>query len=105
MALYLAALERMRSRSATTLLPSHGPMIRDGHGKLTEYLAHRRMREQRVIDALAGARRRCRARRVVYATPACWGFTVPVARIRGSSRTAPRGMRAAGSGFADTAPL
>ena len=52
---YLASLERMRSRAPTMLLPAHGPAIRDGHAKLTEYLAHRRMREQRVIDALPGA--------------------------------------------------
>ena len=57
MALYLASLERMRARTPTTLLPAHGPAIRDGHARLTEYLAHRRMREQRVIDALAGAPR------------------------------------------------
>ncbi len=55
MALYLASLERMRARRPTTLLPAHGPPIPDGHAKLTEYLAHRRMREQRVIDALVAA--------------------------------------------------
>jgi ribonuclease/clavin/mitogillin len=56
MAQYFASLERMRERDACrVLLPSHGPMIRDGHGKLTEYLAHRRMRVERAIDALAGA--------------------------------------------------
>ncbi|MBA3503499.1 MAG: MBL fold metallo-hydrolase [Myxococcota bacterium] len=52
---YLASLERMRARNERVLLPAHGPAIRDGGAKLTEYLAHRRMREQRVIDALAGA--------------------------------------------------
>lgn len=52
---YLASLERMRSRNQRLLLPAHGPPIRDGEAKLTEYLAHRRMREQRVIDAVAGA--------------------------------------------------
>lgn len=52
---YLASLERMRARDERVLLPAHGPVIRDGAAKLTEYLAHRRMREQRVIDALAGA--------------------------------------------------
>jgi endoribonuclease LACTB2 len=55
MGAYLASLERMRSRDERVLLPAHGPPIRDGAAKLTEYLAHRRMREQRVIDALAGA--------------------------------------------------
>jgi len=52
---YLASLERMRARDERLLLPAHGPPIRDGAAKLTEYLVHRRMREQRVIDALAGA--------------------------------------------------
>jgi glyoxylase-like metal-dependent hydrolase (beta-lactamase superfamily II) len=53
MTLYLAALEKLRARSQTTILPAHGPAIPDGHAKLTEYLAHRRMREDRVLDALS----------------------------------------------------
>jgi glyoxylase-like metal-dependent hydrolase (beta-lactamase superfamily II) len=52
MALYLDSLEKLRARSQATILPAHGPAIPDGHAKLTEYLAHRRMREQRVIAAL-----------------------------------------------------
>src|SRR5512139_1674509 len=55
MAQYLASLERMLARTATMLLPAHGPVIREGHAKLTEYLSHRQMREHRVIAALAGA--------------------------------------------------
>lgn len=54
MALYLDSLERLRARPQAAILPAHGPMIADGHAKLAEYLAHRRMREQRVVDALAG---------------------------------------------------
>lgn len=53
MALYLESLERLRKRPQHTLLPAHGPPIPDGHAKLTEYLVHRRMREQRIVDALA----------------------------------------------------
>jgi ribonuclease/clavin/mitogillin len=53
MTLYLASLERLLARPAATLLPAHGPAIADGPGKLREYLAHRRLREQRVFDALA----------------------------------------------------
>src|ERR1043166_6820629 len=45
MALYLASLERLLARPPMTLLPAHGSSIFDGHGKLSEYLAHRRMRE------------------------------------------------------------
>ena len=59
MTLYLASLERLLARSrdapATILLPAHGPPIVDGPNKLREYLAHRRMREQRVVDALVAA--------------------------------------------------
>lgn len=60
MAAYLASLERLLARDgaasgrgSTTLLPAHGPPIADGAGKLREYLAHRRMREERVLGALA----------------------------------------------------
>lgn len=55
MAHYLASLERLLARPQSTLLPAHGPAIADGHGKLREYLAHRRMREARVVAALANA--------------------------------------------------
>lgn len=53
MALYLASLEALLARPAATLLPAHGPPIVDGSAKLREYLAHRRMREERVAGALA----------------------------------------------------
>jgi hydroxyacylglutathione hydrolase len=52
MAVYLASLERLLARPAMMLLPAHGPEIADGHGKLSEYLAHRRMRESLVAAAL-----------------------------------------------------
>lgn len=55
MAEYLASLERLLARPPTTLLPAHGPPIPDGPAKLREYLAHRRMREARVVAALSGA--------------------------------------------------
>jgi ribonuclease/clavin/mitogillin len=53
MALYLASLERLLAEPPGALLPAHGPMIPDGPAKLREYLAHRRMREDRVVAALA----------------------------------------------------
>ncbi len=52
MAVYLASLERLLARPQMTLLPAHGPAIPDGHGKLAEYLSHRRMREAKVAAAL-----------------------------------------------------
>lgn len=55
MALYLASLERLLARAPAVLLPAHGPAMPDGPAKLREYLAHRRMREERVLAALGDA--------------------------------------------------
>ena len=52
MAVYLASLERLLARPQMTLLPAHGPAIVDGHGKLREYLSHRKLREAKVAAAL-----------------------------------------------------
>lgn len=52
MAIYLATLERLLALGVGALLPAHGPVIADGPRKLREYLAHRRMREERVAAAL-----------------------------------------------------
>lgn len=52
MTTYLASLERLLARPAAVLLPAHGPPIPDGPAKLREYLAHRRMREARVLASL-----------------------------------------------------
>lgn len=53
MALYLASLQRLLERGTKTLLPAHGPTITDAAGKLREYIAHRTMREDKVIAALS----------------------------------------------------
>ena len=53
MALYLASLQRLLERGSKTLLPAHGPAITDAAGKLREYIAHRTMRENKVVAALA----------------------------------------------------
>ncbi len=53
MALYLASLEQLLARPSMMLLPAHGPAIADGPAKLREYLAHRRMREARVMSSLS----------------------------------------------------
>ena len=54
---YLAALERLRDRRLTALAPGHGPVVLDAEAKLSEYIAHRRERERRLLGALdAGGR-------------------------------------------------
>jgi glyoxylase-like metal-dependent hydrolase (beta-lactamase superfamily II) len=49
---YLAALERLRARDLAALAPGHGPVVLDPAAKLGEYIAHRRERERRLLDAL-----------------------------------------------------
>lgn len=50
---YMASLERVGSFQATALYPGHGPSLREPAAVVAEYLAHRREREQQVMDALA----------------------------------------------------
>jgi glyoxylase-like metal-dependent hydrolase (beta-lactamase superfamily II) len=54
---YLAALERLRGMDLEILCPGHGPLVLDAKAKLDEYLAHRRDRERRLEQALAGGLR------------------------------------------------
>jgi len=49
---YLASLERLLELQPRTIYPGHGPLVEDGMGKLREYLDHRRLRVQQVVDAL-----------------------------------------------------
>ena len=52
LAQYLASLERLIVLGPRVLLPAHGTRIDDPQAVLTAYLAHRRMREHQVLDAL-----------------------------------------------------
>jgi len=49
---YMASLERLLLLGPRVLYPAHGARIDDPPKVLTEYLAHRRMRERQVIEAL-----------------------------------------------------
>jgi glyoxylase-like metal-dependent hydrolase (beta-lactamase superfamily II) len=50
---YLQALERIRALRPTRLLPAHGPAIENPAAVIDEYLAHRKMRDGQIKDALA----------------------------------------------------
>jgi glyoxylase-like metal-dependent hydrolase (beta-lactamase superfamily II) len=52
LARYLASLERLLALEPHRLFPAHGPVIDDPRAILTQYLAHRRFREQQVLNAL-----------------------------------------------------
>ena len=67
MAEYLASLARMLAWAPAMLLPAHGPAITDAAGKLREYIAHRTMREDKVVAALGAAATLSELTPVVYA--------------------------------------
>jgi len=49
---YLASLERVRRLGPRVMLPAHGPIIDDPESLLEEYVVHRRLREEQVLDAM-----------------------------------------------------
>lgn len=54
---YLASLERVAALDLAAVAPGHGPLITDPAMRVAEYIAHRRMREGQVLEALAGGAR------------------------------------------------
>jgi glyoxylase-like metal-dependent hydrolase (beta-lactamase superfamily II) len=54
---YLEALQALRRRNLSVLLPGHGPPVHDPAAKLDEYVEHRLDRERRLLDALAAGAR------------------------------------------------
>jgi endoribonuclease LACTB2 len=53
MRVYLEQLERLAALDARVALPAHGDPIDDPTGHFRMYVAHRRMREAKVLDAVA----------------------------------------------------
>jgi glyoxylase-like metal-dependent hydrolase (beta-lactamase superfamily II) len=49
---YLASLERVLSLAPAKMLPAHGPVIEQPAELLREYIEHRHVREQQVLNAL-----------------------------------------------------
>jgi glyoxylase-like metal-dependent hydrolase (beta-lactamase superfamily II) len=54
MGAYLQQLERLKTLRLRGIAPGHGELITDVPGKVDEYVAHRRLREDIVAAALAG---------------------------------------------------
>ncbi|KAM0416989.1 hypothetical protein ACHAPT_013013 [Fusarium lateritium] len=52
MATYLRSLEEMKLLFKGRAYPGHGPVIEHGPAKIAEYIAHRRQREEQVIQTL-----------------------------------------------------
>lgn len=49
---YMASLKRLLELDLETIYPAHGPVIRNPHQKIREYIAHRELRERQVLEAL-----------------------------------------------------
>ncbi len=49
---YLRSLENMRGMFSGRAYPGHGPVIDDGKAKILEYIQHRQMRENQVLEVL-----------------------------------------------------
>ncbi|HZD40941.1 MAG TPA: MBL fold metallo-hydrolase [Terriglobales bacterium] len=53
---YLQSLEKLLEFDIRLILPGHGPLVGKPEEKINEYIAHRLMREQQVLDALKSGR-------------------------------------------------
>jgi len=49
---YLASLKRLQGMDISEMVPAHGPVINNPQAKLTEYITHRLLREQQLIEVL-----------------------------------------------------
>lgn len=53
LATYLKSLDSMAKQFKGRAYPGHGPVISDGPAKISEYIKHRKQREQQVLEVLA----------------------------------------------------
>lgn len=53
LATYMKSLDSMSKQFKGRAYPGHGPVIDDGPAKISEYIKHRKQREQQVLDVLA----------------------------------------------------
>lgn len=49
---YLNSLKRLQEVDISEIVPAHGPTITDAQAKISEYIQHRMLREQQVMQAL-----------------------------------------------------
>jgi len=49
---YMHSLQRLQFLDIATIVPGHGPNIADAQAKITEYINHRRLREQQILQVL-----------------------------------------------------
>lgn len=49
---YMNSLQRLQEFDIAEILPGHGPTIADAQAKIAEYIAHRQLREQQILQTL-----------------------------------------------------
>jgi glyoxylase-like metal-dependent hydrolase (beta-lactamase superfamily II) len=49
---YMASLRRLQALDVRRIYPAHGPVIDDAPAKIQEFIDHRLLREQQILDAL-----------------------------------------------------
>lgn len=49
---YMESLRRLQSIEISEIIPGHGPNISDAQAKITEYIEHRRLREQQILQVM-----------------------------------------------------
>jgi len=49
---YLASLARLVQEGVGAIVPAHGPLLESGEDELLSYIAHRRMREEQILEGL-----------------------------------------------------
>jgi len=65
---YMDSLELLLETRPARIYPAHGPCIEDGTAKIREYIAHRRERDEQILEALGeGARTVPEVVKIVYA--------------------------------------
>lgn len=57
---YMDSLELLLERDDARYWPTHGPSVEDPHGHVRAFIAHRREREQQILDSLKAGRRTIR---------------------------------------------
>lgn len=55
---YMRSLRRLLEEEPSPIYPAHGPRIDDGPGKIREYIAHRRERDEQIVAALRNGKQR-----------------------------------------------